>query len=55
MLIPLLTMASGFTLYFFAVLLVRMRALMLARRIRALTIAGLQRPAAAASEQPAEG
>ncbi len=43
MLVPLLMMATGFTLYFFAVLLVRMRALMLARRVRALTMAGLQR------------
>jgi heme exporter protein C len=43
MLVPLLTMATGFTLYFLAVLLVRMRALILARRVRALTMAGLQR------------
>jgi len=41
--VPLFMMAVGFTLYFFAVLLVRMRTLMLARRVRALTMAGLRR------------
>jgi heme exporter protein C len=51
MLIPLLTMAAGFTLYFFAVLLLRMRALMLARRVRALTMAGVQRAGGAVAGQ----
>ncbi len=40
MLTPLLLMALGFLLYFLAVLTVRMRALLLARRIRALRLAG---------------
>ncbi len=48
MLVPLLLMAVGFTLFFMALLLVRMRALLLARRARALTMAGIHaaRPAA---------
>ncbi len=54
MLIPLLMMAVGFTLFFFAVLLIRMRALMLARRARGLTLAGLH-DMTASSQQPAEG
>ena len=49
MLVPLLMMAAGFTLFFMALLLVRMRALLLARRARALTMAGVHaaRPASA--------
>jgi heme exporter protein C len=47
MLVPLLVMAVGFTLYFFALLLVRMRSLLLARRTRALSIARVHRMAAA--------
>jgi heme exporter protein C len=47
MLLPLLVMAVGFTLYFFALLLVRMRSLLLARRTRALSIARVHRMAAA--------
>jgi len=54
MLIPLLTMATGFTLFFFAVLLIRMRTLMLARRARGLTLAGLH-DMTASGGQPAEG
>jgi heme exporter protein C len=49
MLWPLLLMAVGFTLYFGAVHLVRMRALLLARRTRALTIANVHRAAASAT------
>ncbi|MDA1308103.1 MAG: heme ABC transporter permease CcmC, partial [Proteobacteria bacterium] len=36
MLVPLLLMAAGFKLYFLAVLVIRMRTLLTARRIRAL-------------------
>jgi len=54
MLIPLLMMAAGFTLFFFTVLLIRMRALMLARRARGLTLAGLH-DMTAPGRQPAEG
>ena len=54
MLVPLLMMAAGFTLFFFAVLLIRMRALMLARRARGLTLAGLH-GVAASGQQPVEG
>jgi heme exporter protein C len=36
MLTPLLLMALGFQLYFFVVLIIRMRTLLAARRIRAL-------------------
>jgi heme exporter protein C len=54
MLVPLLMMAVGFSLFFCAVLLIRMRALMLARRARGLTLAGLH-DMAASSQQPAEG
>jgi len=54
MLIPLLMMGVGFTLFFFSVLLIRMRALMLARRARGLTLAGLH-DMSAAGQQPAEG
>ena len=39
MLVPLLLMAAGFTFYFMALLLLRMRAEMLARRARALNMA----------------
>lgn len=46
MLTPLLLMAAGFTFFFFAVLLIRMRALMLARRARALSFSTLQANAA---------
>ncbi len=46
MLAPLLLMGLGFTLYFFALLLVRMRGEMVARRVRALTLARLHAPAA---------
>jgi heme exporter protein C len=53
MLIPLLMMAVGFTLFFFAVLLIRMRALMLARRARGLTLAGLH-DMTSSSQQAAE-
>ncbi len=41
MLAPLLMMATGFSLFFMALLLVRMRASLLARRVRALTMAGV--------------
>jgi heme exporter protein C len=51
MLVPLLVMALGFTLYFFALLLVRMRTLLLARRTRALGIARVHRMAAAAANE----
>ncbi len=54
MLVPLFLMAVGFTLFFFAVLLIRMRTLMLARRARGLTLAGLH-DMTASSQQPAEG
>jgi len=54
MLVPLLMMAVGFSLFFCAVLLIRMRALMLARRARGLTLVGLH-DMAASSQQPAEG
>lgn len=54
MLVPLLMMAVGFTFFFFALLLVRMRALMLARRARGLTLAGLH-AMAASNHQPAKG
>jgi heme exporter protein C len=54
MLVPLLMMAVGFTLFFFAVLLIRMRALMLARRARGLTLAGLH-DMTKSGRQPAEG
>jgi heme exporter protein C len=54
MLVPLLIMAAGFTLFFFAVLLIRMRALMLARRVRGLTLAGLH-DMSASGRQPAQG
>ena len=53
MLVPLLMMAVGFTLFFCAVLLIRMRALMLARRARGLTLAGLH-DMTATGRQPAE-
>ena len=46
MLAPLLLMGLGFTFYFFAVLLVRMKGEMLARRARALTLARLHAPSA---------
>jgi heme exporter protein C len=36
MLVPLLLMAAGFKLYFLSVLVIRMRALLAARRVRAL-------------------
>jgi heme exporter protein C len=54
MLVPLLMMAVGFTLFFFAVLLLRMRALMLARRARGLTLAGLH-DLTTSCGQPAKG
>ena len=41
MLLPLLLMASGFTFFFAALLMVRMRSALLARRVRALTVAGV--------------
>ena len=41
MLLPLLFMASGFTFFFAALLMVRMRSALLARRVRALTVAGV--------------
>ncbi len=43
MLTPLLLMAAGFTLYFAALLLVRMRGALLARRARALMAAAAAR------------
>ncbi len=43
MLVPLLIMAVGFTTYFFTVLLLRMRADITARKIRALHIAQVER------------
>lgn len=55
MLIPLLLMAVGFTFYFCAMLLVRMRTLMLARRARGLTLARIHDAAASGTQQPAEG
>ena len=54
MLVPLLMMAVGFTLFFFAVLIIRMRTLMLARRARGLTLAGLH-DITEPSRQPAKG
>ena len=42
MLMPLLLMAVGFTLFFFCVLIIRIRALLLARRARALMMANRQ-------------
>jgi heme exporter protein C len=45
MLAPLLLMGLGFTFYFCAVLLVRMKGEMLARRARALTLVRLHAPA----------
>ncbi len=48
MLAPLLLMGLGFTFYFFAVLLVRMKGELLTRRARALTLARLHAPPAAA-------
>ncbi len=48
MLAPLVLMGLGFTFYFFAVLLVRMKGELLIRRARALTLARLHAPAAAA-------
>ena len=50
MLVPLLIMAAGFTVYFVAVLMVRMHAEIVARKVRALQIAQVARgqPAAAA-------
>ena len=45
MLTPLLLMGVGFTLYFAALLLIRMRGALLARRARALTTARLHRAA----------
>ena len=45
MLAPLLLMGLGFTFYYFAVLLVRMKGEMLTRRARALTLARLHAPA----------
>ena len=50
MLAPLVLMGLGFTFYFFAVLLVRMKGELLTRRARALTLARLHAPAA-----PVEG
>jgi len=50
MLWPLLLMALGFTLYFGAVVLVRMKALLLARRARAMAMAQVHRAAPAAAE-----
>ncbi len=49
MLVPLLIMAAGFTVYFVAVLIVRMHAEIVARKVRALQIAQVARgqPAAA--------
>ncbi len=43
MLVPLLIMAVGFTTYFFTILLLRMRADIIARKIRALHIAQVER------------
>jgi len=54
MLYPLFMMAIGFTLFFFSILLIRMRSLMLARRARGLTLAGLH-SMSAAGQQTAEG
>jgi len=51
MLWPLLLMAAGFTLYFGAILLLRMKALLLARRARALALARVH--AAAVEVAPA--
>ncbi len=51
MLAPLLLMGLGFTFYFFAILLVRMKGEMLARRARALTLARLHAPATATATE----
>jgi len=48
MLIPLLLMALGFTFYFGALLLVRMKTLMLARRARGMAMAQTARQAPSA-------
>jgi heme exporter protein C len=50
MLWPLLLMALGFTLYFGAVVLVRMKALLLARRARAMAMAQVHRAAPPVAE-----
>ena len=46
MLTPLLIMAVGFTLYFFSLLLLRMKTLMIRRRARALNLAHIHQPGA---------
>jgi heme exporter protein C len=53
MLVPLLLMATGFTFYFSALLLVRMKTLMLARRARgmAMTQTARQAPSAGLEQQ----
>ncbi|MHA1107494.1 MAG: heme ABC transporter permease [Alphaproteobacteria bacterium] len=51
MMAPLALMGLGFTFYFFALLLVRMKGEMLARRARALTLARLHAPAPATATE----
>jgi heme exporter protein C len=53
MLLPLLLMATGFTLFFAALLMVRMRSALLARRARALTMARVYGAEGAAVETAA--
>ena len=55
MLIPLLLMAAGFTLYFCALLLVRMKTLMLARRARGMAMAQTGGYAQSGSQPKAAG
>ncbi len=52
MLVPLVVMALGFTAYFVAVLIVRMRAGIVAQKVRALHIAQVDRPGPAAPARP---
>ena len=53
MLVPLLIMAVGFTTYFFTILLLRMRADITARKIRALHIAQVERARPTPTPTPA--
>jgi heme exporter protein C len=55
MLWPLLTMALGFTLFFAAILLVRMKSELLGQRLRNLRAASLQRGGAGDAASPAAG
>ena len=53
MLWPLLMMALGFTLFFATLLLIRMRTLLIAAKIRALRISSLEQEAGIAVPRPA--